>query len=46
MLIAVKPPMECAIVEEALPNGFKERFKERGRAFGGWVEQPLILVTH
>ena len=42
-LIALKPPMECATVEEALPNGFKERVKERGRVFGGWVEQPLIL---
>ncbi|KAL4619732.1 hypothetical protein ACB092_06G101500 [Castanea dentata] len=42
-LIALKPPIECATVEEALTNGFKERVKKRGRVFGGWVEQPLIL---
>ncbi|KAM3696858.1 hypothetical protein ACJW30_06G071200 [Castanea mollissima] len=42
-LIALKPPIECATVEEALTNGFKARVKDRGRVFGSWVEQPLIL---
>ncbi|KAK4439999.1 Anthocyanidin 3-O-glucoside 2'''-O-xylosyltransferase [Sesamum alatum] len=30
-------------VEEALPNGFKERTGERGLVYGGWVPQSLIL---
>uniref|UniRef100_A0A2N9G4Y1 Glycosyltransferase N-terminal domain-containing protein n=1 Tax=Fagus sylvatica TaxID=28930 RepID=A0A2N9G4Y1_FAGSY len=42
-LIALKPPMGCSTIEEALPEGFEERVKERGRVYGGWVEQPLIL---
>lgn len=42
-LIALKPPMGCDSVEEALPQGFEERVKGRGVVFGGWVQQPLIL---
>ena len=42
-LIALKPPIGCSTIEEALPEGFKERVKERGRVYGGWIEQPLIL---
>ncbi|KAL6199120.1 hypothetical protein ACLB2K_028907 [Fragaria x ananassa] len=40
---ALKPPMGCDSVEEALPQGFEERVKGRGVVFGGWVQQPLIL---
>ncbi|KAK9932874.1 hypothetical protein M0R45_020096 [Rubus argutus] len=41
--IALKPPVGCDSVEEALPDGFEERVKGRGVVFGGWVQQPLIL---
>ncbi|KAL5562706.1 hypothetical protein UlMin_032453 [Ulmus minor] len=42
-LIALKPPVGCQTVEEALPEGFEERVKGRGVVYGGWVQQPLIL---
>lgn len=42
-LIALKPPVGCKTVEEALPEGFEERVKGKGLVYGGWVEQPLIL---
>ncbi|XP_023636777.1 UDP-glycosyltransferase 79B8 [Capsella rubella] len=42
-LIAVKPPRGSSTVQEALPEGFEERVKERGVVWGGWVQQPLIL---
>ncbi|KAJ7948696.1 Glycosyltransferase [Quillaja saponaria] len=42
-LIALKPPVGCETVEEALPEGFEERVKGRGVVFGGWIQQPLIL---
>ncbi|KAK9907859.1 hypothetical protein M0R45_000046 [Rubus argutus] len=41
--IALKPPVGCDSVEEALPEGFEERVKGRAVVFGGWVQQPLIL---
>ncbi|CAH8275154.1 unnamed protein product [Arabidopsis lyrata] len=42
-LVAVKPPRGSSTIEEALPEGFKERVKGRGVVWGGWVQQPLIL---
>ncbi|XP_008226432.1 PREDICTED: UDP-glycosyltransferase 79B6-like [Prunus mume] len=41
--VALKPPVGCATIEEALPQGFEERVKGRGVVFGGWVQQTLIL---
>ncbi|KNA23861.1 hypothetical protein SOVF_020820 [Spinacia oleracea] len=43
-LMSVKPPTECATIEEALPEGFSERVKERGVVHGGWVQQLQILA--
>ncbi|KNA22368.1 hypothetical protein SOVF_034530 [Spinacia oleracea] len=43
-LLALKPPSGCASIEEALPEGFKERVGERGVVHSGWVQQPLILA--
>ncbi|XP_061355026.1 cyanidin 3-O-galactoside 2''-O-xylosyltransferase FGGT1-like [Gastrolobium bilobum] len=42
-LVALKPPSGFESIEEALPEGFKERVQERGIAYGGWVPQQLIL---
>ncbi|CAN6690997.1 unnamed protein product [Malus baccata var. baccata] len=42
-LVALKPPLGCETIEEALPDGFEERVRGRGVVFGGWVQQPLIL---
>lgn len=42
-LVALKAPVGCKTVEEALPEGFEERVKGRGVVYGGWVQQPLIL---
>nr|AFJ52977.1 UDP-glycosyltransferase 1 [Linum usitatissimum] len=45
-LTALKPPHGCKTVEEALPEGFKERviIKDgRGMVHEGWVQQPQIL---
>lgn len=44
-LVALKPPMGSNSIEEALPQGFEKRVKERGIVYGGWIQQPLIL-TH
>ena len=41
--IALKPPMGCTTVEEALPAGFEERVKGRGVVDGDWVQQQQIL---
>ncbi|XP_010683332.2 anthocyanidin 3-O-glucoside 2'''-O-xylosyltransferase [Beta vulgaris subsp. vulgaris] len=43
-LVAFKPPTGCATVEEAFPEGFKERVGERGVVTGDWVQQPQILA--
>ncbi|KAL8045787.1 hypothetical protein ABFS82_08G139200 [Erythranthe guttata] len=40
---ALKPPIGAATVEEALPEGFRERTMERGVVEGGWVQQQVIL---
>ncbi|XP_061341580.1 cyanidin 3-O-galactoside 2''-O-xylosyltransferase FGGT1-like [Gastrolobium bilobum] len=42
-LAALKPPIGAETVESALPEGFKERTKERGVVYGEWVQQQLIL---
>ncbi|KAE8703282.1 putative UDP-Glycosyltransferase superfamily protein [Hibiscus syriacus] len=42
-LVALKPPKGCSTVEEALPEGFKDRVKGRGLVYGGWVPQQLLL---
>ncbi|XP_073292646.1 cyanidin 3-O-galactoside 2''-O-xylosyltransferase FGGT1-like [Primulina huaijiensis] len=42
-LAALKPPEGCNTVEEALPEGFKNRTEKRGVIHGGWVQQQLIL---
>ena len=42
-LAALKPPSGAATIEEALPDGFKERVGGRGVVHGGWVAQPAIL---
>ncbi|PIN10427.1 UDP-glucuronosyl and UDP-glucosyl transferase [Handroanthus impetiginosus] len=42
-LIALRPPLGVDSIEEDLPHGFKERTKERGIVYGGWVPQQLIL---
>ncbi|KAL2331587.1 hypothetical protein Fmac_019168 [Flemingia macrophylla] len=42
-LAALKPPDGFESIEEALPEGFRERVKGRGIAYGGWVQQQLIL---
>ncbi|XP_031280094.1 UDP-glycosyltransferase 79B9-like [Pistacia vera] len=42
-LVAQTPPHGCSTIEEALPEGFKERIGERGWVHGGWVPQTLIL---
>ncbi|KAL2524225.1 UDP-glycosyltransferase 79B6 [Abeliophyllum distichum] len=42
-LAALKPPIGVETIEEALPQGFKERTGERGSVHGGWVQQQYIL---
>ncbi|KAI3988086.1 hypothetical protein MKX01_011875 [Papaver californicum] len=42
--VALKPPIGCTTVEEALPKGFEERVRQRGVVHGGWVQQPQILA--
>ncbi|KAI5662489.1 hypothetical protein M9H77_21812 [Catharanthus roseus] len=41
-LIALKPPTGACSIEEALPEGFSERVKERG-VIVKWVQQTQIL---
>jgi anthocyanidin 3-O-glucoside 2'''-O-xylosyltransferase len=42
-IVALKAPNGCETVEEALPEGFEERVKGRGKVSRNWVQQPLIL---
>ncbi|CAA0817846.1 UDP-glycosyltransferase 79B3 [Striga hermonthica] len=43
-LIALRPPpLESGSLEEALPDGFGQRTKDRGIVHVGWVPQRLIL---
>ncbi|MCL7041172.1 hypothetical protein MKW94_009949 [Papaver nudicaule] len=41
--VALKPPVGFETVDEALPEGFKERVQGRGIVHGGWVQQLEIL---
>ncbi|VVB15883.1 unnamed protein product [Arabis nemorensis] len=43
-LVAVKPPKGAKTIQEALPEGFEERVKNRGVIWGEWVQQPLLLA--
>ncbi|KAI9093175.1 hypothetical protein K1719_027189 [Acacia pycnantha] len=43
-LAVLKPPSGFESVEAALPEGFKERVKERGIVYGGWVQQQVMLA--
>ncbi|KAE8703284.1 Anthocyanidin 3-O-glucoside 2'''-O-xylosyltransferase [Hibiscus syriacus] len=49
-LVALKPPKGCSTVEEALPEGFKDRVKGRGLVYGDWVPQDRVpqelLLNH
>nr|BBE29003.1 flavonoid 3-O-glycoside: 2''-O-glucosyltransferase [Petunia x hybrida] len=40
---ALKPPIEAETIEEALPEGFKDRIEGKGIVHGGWAEQQLML---
>jgi anthocyanidin 3-O-glucoside 2'''-O-xylosyltransferase len=42
-IVALKAPNGCETMEEALPEGFEERVKGRGKVSRNWVQQPLIL---
>ncbi|KAL2328019.1 hypothetical protein Fmac_021446 [Flemingia macrophylla] len=42
-LAALKAPIGFDSVEEAMPEGFKERVHGIGIVYGGWVQQTLIL---
>ncbi|XP_057963881.1 UDP-glycosyltransferase 79B3-like [Malania oleifera] len=41
--VVLRPPEGSKTIEEALPEGFKERVEGKGMMHGGWVQQPLIL---
>ncbi|KAL6574039.1 hypothetical protein OROHE_001581 [Orobanche hederae] len=42
-LIALRPPLGSETMEEALPDGYEERTRQRGIVCGDWVPQQLIL---
>ncbi|XP_004236774.1 UDP-glycosyltransferase 79B6 isoform X1 [Solanum lycopersicum] len=44
-LVVLKPPEGTNSVEEALPEGFKERVQEKGLVLACWVPQ-LKILTH
>ncbi|XP_028761802.1 UDP-glycosyltransferase 79B30-like [Neltuma alba] len=44
LVALLKPPGGFESVEAAMPEGFKERVKERGIIYGGWVQQQVILA--
>ncbi|OUZ99994.1 UDP-glucuronosyl/UDP-glucosyltransferase [Macleaya cordata] len=41
---ALKPPLGASTIDEALPEGFRERVEGRGIVEGGWIQQPLIMA--
>ncbi|MCL7024905.1 hypothetical protein MKW94_023751 [Papaver nudicaule] len=41
--LALKPPLGVETVEEALPEGYKERIGGRGIVEGNWIQQQLIM---
>lgn len=42
--VALKPPIGFSEIEDALPEGFKQRTQRKGIVHGGWVPQQLILA--
>ncbi|WCJ17789.1 UDP-Glycosyltransferase superfamily protein [Euphorbia peplus] len=42
-IAALSQPIDCLTMEEAIPDGFEERVRERGIVYGGWVPQEQIL---
>jgi len=42
-LAILKPPVGFETIEDALPEGFEERVKEKGIVHSGWIQQQLIL---
>jgi len=42
-LAILKPPVGFVTVEDAFPEGFKERVNEKGIVHSGWIQQQLIL---
>nr|WMX26840.1 UGT79B172 [Astragalus membranaceus] len=42
-LAVLKPPIGFETIEDALPEGFKERVEGRGIVHSGWIQQQLIL---
>ncbi|KAI3964321.1 hypothetical protein MKW92_015185 [Papaver armeniacum] len=42
--VALKPPAGFEMVDDVLPEGFKDRVQGRGLVHGGWVQQPQILA--
>ncbi|XP_062104641.1 cyanidin 3-O-galactoside 2''-O-xylosyltransferase FGGT1-like [Humulus lupulus] len=42
-LAALRTPLEVDSIEEALPEGFKERIGGKGVVYGGWIQQTQIL---
>nr|WMX26799.1 UGT79B144 [Astragalus propinquus] len=42
-LAVLKPPIGFETIEDALPEGFKERVEGRGIVHSGWMQQQLIL---
>lgn len=42
--VAVKAPTGSPSIEDAFPEGFKERVRGWGVVHGGWVQQPEILA--
>ncbi|AAD38265.1 Similar to Flavonol 3-O-Glucosyltransferase [Arabidopsis thaliana] len=42
--VAVTPPKGAKTIQDALPEGFEERVKDRGVVLGEWVQQPLLLA--
>nr|GMC65579.1 anthocyanidin 3-O-glucoside 2'''-O-xylosyltransferase-like [Ipomoea batatas] len=43
LLASTKPPKGAASIQEAMPEGFQERVKEKAMLHVGWVPQTLIL---
>ncbi|CAN1251757.1 UDP-glycosyltransferase 79B6 [Linum perenne] len=44
-LVVLKPPTGSSTIQEALPEGFEDRVKERGIVCNEWVQQ-VALVNH
>ncbi|CAH9121269.1 unnamed protein product [Cuscuta epithymum] len=44
LLAGIKPPKGTSSIQEALPEGFQERVKEKAMLYEGWVPQTQILM--